>query len=143
MRGAWVDKTKLTNGTVVKILSEAKIEPGQTGEQLVAKVKIKGSEDEAKNIAINKPSRKALMEVYGNNTTDWIGKIFTIALERVVIGGKRSIAAYLIPQGYELSEDNGGYLVVQPVGMEKQDTVEPEPVADTLEEEINPEDIPF
>lgn len=138
--GQWIDKATLKNGDFIKIVSEAKIEQGKDGEQLVAKAKVKGV-DEVKNVAINKPSRKAIVEVYGDDTDAWINKVFTVALERVLIGGQRKTALYLIPEGYHLGEDAGGYLVVEP-----SDSVSSEarPASSTpKEEEIDPADIPF
>lgn len=137
VNGAWIDKKGLVVGDVVKIITEPKLEEGQNGQQLVAKVKVKGSTEEPKNLAINKPSRRALVEAYGEETAAWIDKVFTVHIEKVMIGGKRSIALYLLPEGYEVAEDAGGFLVVQKIGAGLP------PVSFTGEENINPEDIPF
>lgn len=114
--GSWLDKKLLSNGDKLRIVSEAKIETGQNGDQLVAKVRVKDKVTEPANFAINKPTRKALVEAYGSNTTAWIDKVFTVNIEKTMVAGKRGIAAYLIPQGFELSEDSGGFLIVQRIG---------------------------
>lgn len=140
--GSWLDKKGLRSGDVVKIVSEPKIETGQNGEQLVAKVKVKGGDNEAKNLAINKPSRRALVEMYGQDTSDWIDKTFTVEVEKTNVGGKRGIALHLIPEGYEVTEDSGGYIVVQRIGQEAPATPAAADI-DYPDEEIKPEDIPF
>jgi hypothetical protein len=137
--GKWLDKKELNNTDMLKIVSEAKIEEGQNGPQLVCKVKVKGGDNEAKNIAINKPSKRALVEKFGNNTTAWIDQVFSIELEKTNVGGKRGLALYLIPEDYQVSEDENGYIVVN----RKSFHVENEPTVQYPNEEINPEDIPF
>lgn len=137
--GKWLDKKELKNGDQLKIVTEATLEMGQNGEQLVAKVKVKGGDNEAKNIAINKPSRKALVAAFGDDTSLWIEKIVTAAVEKTMMAGKRGIALYLIPDGFELGEDEGGYLVVH----RKPHAAEEGSQIDYPEEDIKPEDIPF
>lgn len=137
--GKWLDKSELKNGDQVKIVSEAKLEAGQHGEQLVAKVKLRGGDNEAKNVAINGQSRKAIVQAYGDETSNWIDKIFTVELDKTTIGGKRVLVLYLIPEEFELKEDAGGYLVIQ----HKPYVDTSGPTIEYPEEEINPESIPF
>jgi hypothetical protein len=147
--GSWLDKKLLSNGDMLRIVSEAKIETGQNGDQLVAKVRVKGKVTEAANFAINKPSRKAIVEAYGDDTMAWVDKVFTVNIEKTMVAGKRGIAAYLVPPGYELAEDSGGFLVVQKIGSAPS-AVSEDDFADIqtiqtgdVEGQINPEDLPF
>ena len=54
-----------------------------------------------------------------------------------MIGGKRGVALYLIPEGYEVTEDAGGYFIVT----RKAEVATP--AASETKDAINPEDIPF
>lgn len=135
--GMWLKKDELKNGDIMKLVSEAKDEEGQNGTQLVAKCRIKGQEGDAMNVAINKPSKNALIDAFGDDTKEWVGKLLTIQVEKGVFAGRRGIAMYLVPEGFELTEDEGGYLVILKIG----GTTEKNTVADDVE--IDPDDIPF
>lgn len=139
--GSWVDKKTLRNGDLIKIITEATELPSQQGgTQLVAKVRIKGSPDGAQNLAINSPTKNALIEAFGDDTADWVDKVLTVHVEKTIIAGKRGIALYLVPEGFEVTEDENNYVVIAPAGSR-------EPVSgratDAEESEINPDDIPF
>ncbi len=139
--GQWLDKSKLKDGDTIKIVSEAKLEEGQNGQQLVAKVLVKDGDKEPKNLGINKPSKRALVEVYGDDTVNWVNKKFVVQVDKTIIGGKRGYALYLIPEGYEVGEDEGGFVVVhrKPFVAGDAPTVE-YPQGDG---DIDPKDIPF
>lgn len=109
--GAWLDKKELKVGDVAKLVSEAVEVEGQNGPQIVAKIRVKG-QDEAKNVAVNGPTKNALIDAFGKDSKTWIGKLLTCHTEKTVIGGKRGIALYLVPEGFEVTEDAGGYVVV-------------------------------
>lgn len=122
MNGAWLDKKNLVEGDIIKLTSEAKEVPSQQGgNQLVAKALVKGGDSEAKNVAINKPSTIALVEAFGDDSVDWVNKPLTVHTEKTLIAGKRGTALYLIPEGFEVGEDDGGYLVVKRVGEKAPD----------------------
>lgn len=138
INGAWLDKKELQSGDIAKLTTEAKWVDGTNGKQLVAKIRVKG-QNEDKNTAINTPSRNALIDAFGDDSNAWVGKHLTIKTESGVFAGKRGIAMYLIPEGYELKEDGGGYLIITKIGgpVEKLDTVE------YPTEDINAEDVGF
>lgn len=137
--GKWIDKKTLLSGTKAKIKTEATEQPSQQGgTQLVAKLLVQG-QMEPQNVAINKPSKNALISAYGDDTNDWIDKVLTIHTETAIVSGKRGVALYLIPEGFELKEDAGGYLVIQKIG----ETPKPLTTIDYPEEDIDPESIPF
>lgn len=132
--GKWIDKKNLRSGDIAKIKSEATEQPSQQGGmQWVAKLHVKGQAEPA-NVAINKPSKNALIEAFGEDTMDWIDQPLTIQVETAIVSGKRGVAMYLIPEGFEMKEDNGGYLVIVKKGGVIQINEE---------EEIDPSSIPF
>lgn len=137
--GKWIDKKTVLSGSKAKIKTEATEQPSQQGgTQLVAKLLIQG-QTEALNVAINKPSKNALVAAFGDETMDWIDKVLTVQTEKTIVSGKRGVAMYLIPEGYELSEDVGGYVVISKIG----ETKEVKTPTNYTEEEINIDDIPF
>lgn len=132
--GAWLDKKTLRTGDIAKLVTEAVDMEGQNGTQLVAKLRIKGSTDEAKNISINSPTKNALIDAFGDETKNWTNNLLTVHVEKTLIAGKRGTALYLIPDGYEVSEDAGGYLVI----MKRGNTVKVvSPVDETADIEVD------
>src|SRR3990167_8609668 len=138
--GEWLDKKTLRSGDLAKLVTEAKeVEREYEGEksiQLVAKIKIKGQEGE-KNVAINMPTKSGLIDAFGDDTKDWLGKTLAVEVESGRFGGKKGIALYLIPEGFELGDDNGYVVIV------KRGKKTPEQKVSEHEREIAPEDIPF
>lgn len=108
----WFDKKTLQDGDILKLATEATDIEGQNGMQLVAKAIIKGRDDKPKNIAINNPSRNALIDAFGQDTADWVDKHLTIKVKETLVGGKPGIALYLIPEGFKLDVDENGFQVI-------------------------------
>jgi hypothetical protein len=117
--GAWVKGSDVVNGSKCKLVSEAKPIPsqfkdknGNAKNQDVAKVRFQGEEGEAKNVSLNRATINALVEAFGEDSNSWMGQILTAHTEKVVVSGKRVTAVYLIPEGFELNEDDNGYVVI-------------------------------
>lgn len=139
--GKWIDKKTLKNGDLIKLTSEAEWIDGQNdSKQLVAKARVKGLEEEV-NLAINKPSKNALIDAFGKDSKEWIGKVLTVAVESGIFAGKRGIMLNLIPEGYEVSEDANGYIIIQRSG--RRDEAPKPDLIQYPKEEINIDDIPF
>lgn len=143
--GNWLDVKSLVSGTQVCLATETKVVTntfqGKEVSQNVAKIKVKGA-TELQNTKINQTSINALVEAFGPESKDWVGKVLTAKTEVAQVGGKRRTILYLVPEGFEVSEDADGYVKVLRKGQATAQTpaVEPEPEA---EEEIMPEDLPF
>lgn len=143
--GAWLDKSILANRDLAKLVTEAVEIEGQNGKQVVAKIRIKsvtGKVTDAQNVAINNPSKNALIDAFGKDSTQWVNKPLMIHIEKTMIAGKRGLALYLVPEGFEVTEDAGGYVVVARKGAGAP-AITPSKTIDYPKEEINPDDIPF
>jgi hypothetical protein len=139
--GAFLDKKTLVNGQKAKLVSECvPVErdfEGKPQTQHIAKVQVEGV-SESKNTALNIPTRNGLIEAFGEDSKEWMGHPLTVYTEKTTIGGKRVIVLYLLPEGFEVGEDEGGYVVVKRIGTAK--SVEGN---DPLESEFDPAQIPF
>ena len=139
--GVWLDKKALKGGERAKIVSEAREEEsvyeGKTRKQIIAKVSVEGVE-EAGNVALNGATKNALIDAFGTDSKDWINKVVKTLIEKPIINGKRVTALYLIPEGFEMTEDDAGYVVIQ-----RPATSQPQAKESYPENEINPSDIPF
>jgi hypothetical protein len=118
VQGKWVNKKEIVSGSSCRIVSETEPQPsnfknddGSPSVQDVAKVRFEGS-DEPVNVAINRPSINALVDAFGEDSRNWMNKPLKAVTEKTVVAGKRGIALYLVPQGYEVTEDAGGYVVI-------------------------------
>lgn len=137
--GAWLKKDELTNNDILKLVSEATEVEGQNGMQLVAKCRVKGQTGDAVNLAINSASKNALIDAFGDDTKNWVNQELGVSVERGIFAGRRGIMLNLIPAGYEVATDAGGFIVIQKKGSQSEPVMPEYP----KEEEINPEDIPF
>ncbi len=136
-QGAWIKKDEVDSGSICKIVSETEPKEGEYGIQNVTKLRIKGAEDSL-NMNINKTTINGLIEAFGEDSKDWIGKELVFYKEKQTISGKRQVAVYLIPQEFELTEDENGYIIILPIGGKK--VVEKTKEAN---EELDISDIPF
>lgn len=134
--GKWLPKDKLESGMLLKLTTEASEVEGQNGKQLVAKCRVKGMEEEM-NVAINTPSKNALIDAFGDDTADWVGKHLTVNALPGVFAGKEGIALYLIPEGFKRTKDAGGYIVITREGEERTKS------SQEVEEDIDIDSVPF
>lgn len=139
--GGWVNKLELRNGQKCVIVSEAtpvvsKFKDEKTGEPLMqdtAKVHFEGQKEPV-NCNLNKPTINALIAAFGTESLDWMNQPLTVELEKVRIGGKSSLALYLIPSGFKKMDDDNGFAVIVKTGKTtlKSDT-------DRVNEDLNSE----
>lgn len=144
--GNWVKAADLKSGIKAKLVSETtpspssfKNEDGSPKTQDVAKIRFEGM-NETYNVSLNRATLNALIEAYGEDSKEWINKYLIAQTEKMIVGGKRVTALYLVPEGFELKEDDGGYMVI---GRKNGEAPTPTAIVDDVEEEINPDDIPF
>lgn len=141
--GAWTKAADLTSGTKAKIVDEAtrsisqfKNEDGTDKMQTVAKVRFQGKEDPL-NVNLNRATIYGLIDAFGDDSVAWINKVLTVHTEKTTVAGKRVTALYLVPDGFEVGEDDNGYVIVKPVG-----AAAPEPIEPSTEDDVA-DAIPF
>lgn len=120
--GSWVKGSDVTSGVRAKLTSETvrtesqfKNDDGTPKMQDVAKIRFE-NKNEDMNIALNRATLNGLIDAFGTESKNWAGKYLVAQTEKMVVGGKRVTALYLVPEGYEVGEDAGGYMVVQKIG---------------------------
>ena len=134
VQGSWVKSDDVKSGTKAKLISETAPKQGKFTDdegkpkmQDVAKIRFEGVE-EPLNIALNRATIYGLIDAFGSDSKEWIGKTLTTQTEKMIVAGRNVRALYLIPEGFELTEDSGGYNVITKIG-------------DV--DDITPEQIPF
>ncbi len=144
--GGWAKTNELKNGQRAKIVSETTAQPssflnkkGNPKTQDVAKVRFEG-QPEAVNVSLNRATINALVDAFGEDSVTWQGHVLTCEIEKVRVAGVMRLALYLLPEGYEKTDDQNGFAVVQRKAIQQGDT----PQTQTpVEQEINVDDIPF
>ena len=141
-RGNWIKSKDLTDGMRAKLVSETlpqeSVYEGKPRTQNVAKIRFEDREG-VFNISINKTTINALIDAFGEDSKNWINYSLTIKTDRAQIAGKRVIVVYLLPEGYELTENERGYIAI----------VNPTKVVTSSEDsqvnndEVNEDEIPF
>jgi hypothetical protein len=131
-KGAWLKAKELVSGTKAILVSETNpvesVFDGKTRTQNVSKIKVNGFK-EVYNVSLNQTTINSLVDAFGGDSKGWMNKSLTIQTEKVMVAGRRVVSLYLVPEGYEVKEDDNGYLVIAKMGEEITT--------------LNPSDIPF
>jgi hypothetical protein len=144
--GAWVPGEKLVNGLKVKLVSECvkqesrfKNKDGDPKTENVAKVRLQGDE-QTYNIRLNWATVFGLVDAFGKESKEWIGKVLTVKVVRALVGDTMRNIVYLIPEGFELGENSEQKLEIRKIG--DKEVVSEEKV-EYPQEDINVDDIPL
>lgn len=118
-RGKFLKGRDLTPGTQIRIKSEVAIEAStRFGDQSVGKVSVINpdeTETEPQNMKFNSQSIEGLILARGEESKEWVGSVLTVHHEKTMIGGRRETVTYLIPDGFEVRENENKYLTVLPI----------------------------
>lgn len=91
----------LKDGDIIKILDSGITEAGNFGEQNNFKVKTRNGE---KKLAFNQSTINVMVQEFGDDSENWVGKDVKVILQKKVIAGKKSIIPYLVTEGWYLDE---------------------------------------
>lgn len=142
--GTWIDADKVISGTKAKLVSEVvkqdskyKDPDGNAKTENIGKIRLQGAETSV-NIRLNWTNIYALIDAFGKDSKEWVGKILTLKTVDAMVGDTMRTIIYTIPDGFELRKNEEKKMVIVKIGDVVATKEEPEPV-----DEINPEDIPF
>lgn len=91
----------IKNGDIITIMNEGIIETGQYGEQNNFNIKTRNGE---KKIGLNQKTINILIDEFGEESSDWVGKNVKVLINKTVIGGKKVDVVYLVTEGWQLDE---------------------------------------
>lgn len=118
LSGEWIKGSELENGIRAKLVSEAvdsqsrfEDKNGNPKMQTIAQIRVEGKEN-ACNVSLNRATRDGLIDAFGGDSKDWVNKLLRVHTEKVMVSGKRQTALYLVPEGFRVSEDESGYIVI-------------------------------
>ena len=87
--GAWEESTKFKN------------EDGSWQSQFIIKVKYDGEE---KSLKLTKASRTAMMEAFGDESKDWVGKVARLIVVPTPNGDKKTILVDPVVEAHETQD---------------------------------------
>ena len=131
-------------GDKIKILKEESIVPGQWGDQRQFPIETRNGE---KGLGLNQSTINVLIDTWGDESKNWIGKELNILIHKTIIAGEKKKVVYAVPEGWYL--DEYGELVNDNVNANQTkenptpETPKPTGKPDYPEENIDPETIPF
>lgn len=91
----------IKNGGSVTILDEGTTETGQFGEQVNFKIKTANGD---KKISLNQKTINVLIDEFGDDSKNWIGKQLTVIMKKGIIAGKKVEMVYLVTEGWSLDD---------------------------------------
>ena len=110
-------KVDINNLDVITIANEGKKVEGQFGEQDVFLVKLVNGEE--KNINVNQTSLNGLIDVFGDDSLNWIGKQVKVWLIKQNVAGKFVDVLYISHPDADLTES--GFVMTKDVVLSKED----------------------
>lgn len=111
----------IKNGDRVIIKSKGDVVSGEFGDQVVFSIETRNGD---KNANFNQSSINVLIDEYGEESENWVGKEVTVLTKKGIFGGKRGIAAYFVTNAWEL-DDFGDLVKIE----QSSSTPTPAPVA--------------
>jgi hypothetical protein len=139
--GAWVDADKIKDGTKVKLVTECekklsrfKNAEGEPKMENQAQARFQGSEAPV-NVRLNWTTIYGLIDAFGKDSKDWVGKVLTIKKREQTVGDKAYDVLYYIPEGFELVKNAEKRLEIRKIG----DTE----IVEEASEEVDESGIPF
>ncbi len=81
------------DGDILKIATDAIEQDGDYGTQILFGVRLPSGE--VKNLSFNKTSRNRLIDVYGEESSGWLGKEVKVNVVKAMVSGKPKNVVYL------------------------------------------------
>lgn len=122
----------IKNGDKVVIKDEGRIEESQWGEQHKFLISTRNGD---KRASFNQASINILIDAYGKDSRDWVGKEVNVLTRKAVIANNKVIVAYFVTDGWNL--DDYGDLMS---GIKDENTTE---YPEGKDEGIDSERVPF
>ena len=97
------------DGDSIRILDAGQTTEGEYGERKTFRIETSNGE---KNMSFNQTSLNNLIDAYGDETEEWIGKNAQVFVVKQMVSGTLRNVAYLAAQGWEMGDDGRFFKVV-------------------------------
>tara|TARA_R100001530_G_scaffold134845_1_gene110584 strand:+ start:694 stop:1140 length:447 start_codon:yes stop_codon:yes gene_type:complete len=92
----------LKDGDVITIKSGGELVVGEYGEQHVFSIETRNGD---KNISLNQTSRNNLIDAFGEESEEWVGKEAKVFMIRAMVSGKLQNIAYLADKSWIMNDE--------------------------------------
>ena len=99
----------IKDGDSIRILDAGQTTEGEYGERQTFRIETSNGE---KNMSFNQTSLNNLIDAYGDETEEWIGKNAQVFVVKQMVSGTLRNVAYLAAQGWEMGDDGRFFKVV-------------------------------
>lgn len=99
----------IKDGDIVEIANEGKQIEGKFGTQDIFLIKLKNGEEG--NVALNTTSINNLIESFGEDSVNWVGKELKVMVIKQSIGGKLASVYYFLHPETVLDDDSGEFII--------------------------------
>lgn len=107
VQGDWAEKNEdVEDEDIITIKDAGKVIDGEYGERKVFTVETKNGD---KLLSFNQTSINNLIDAWGNETKDWVGKEAKVWMNRESIGGQMRYVVYLTAPDWVIDETTGGF----------------------------------
>lgn len=101
--GEWAKKGEdIKDGDSVVVNNSGEIVTGDYGDRHVFRVKTRSGE---KLLAFNQKSLNNLIDAFGDDTDNWVGKSVKVFIVRAMVAGKLQNIVYLAAEGWDMLDD--------------------------------------
>ena len=137
----------IQDGDTVTIKDEGRIEDGTYGEQHKFAIETRNGD---KRASFNQSTINILVDAFGSDSKDWVGKKVNVLTKKTVIANKKVTVVYFVTDGWYLDD----YGDLENDSQDRSTSSQNAPQASTTkglpetggraeEANINPDDIPF
>jgi hypothetical protein len=148
IKGEWAEKkVDYFDGDVLEIKDAGKMITGEYGDRQVHTFETKNGD---KLISLNQTTINNLVDAYGSDTDNWVGKKVRAFIVKMNVAGKMVNVAFFADESWEMNDDNGEFAPAgvqvgkAPINPKKKikslNETEVDPASD---DEVRIEDIPF
>jgi hypothetical protein len=132
----------IKDGDLVTIHDAGQIVNGDYGDRMVFKVETRNGD---KNLSFNQKSMNNLIDAFGDDTVNWVGKKAKIWMVKAMVSGKFQNIVYLSDIGWMMADD-GTFFAPNGSQAVKTGSQAVKPIEDdipVIEGDINTNDLPF
>lgn len=98
--GKFLSADDVTDQDIVTIVNEGKEEESKYGTRL--QIGLKTASGEEKTLTLNPTSKNALIDQYGDDTKEWIGKEARVHVVKALVSGEMKRVIYLTHPNFDL-----------------------------------------
>lgn len=131
--------TDFEEGDIIKILNGGDIVTTEYGDSIVFKIETKNGE---RNMRMNQTSQNYIIDAFGDESSDWVGKEVKVWVFDMNISGKMKAVIFLTAPTWIKTRIGGEVKLVPSASSNPLETA-PVTKLGEVADDINPDDIPF